>query len=87
MYLKDHRSSTYVIIDEDLDMTLEIDLSILEDTEFDLIKWYISYAKTNGMFYEKYIEHHCFGYQPVIGYNTSPITELSQKVVATTLKP
>ena len=63
VYLKDYGSTTYVIVDDDLDTITEIDLKLLENPEFDLIKWYLGHAKTNGMFYKRYTENHRLEYQ------------------------
>ena len=63
VYLKNYGSTTYVIVDDDLDLqleidlsALEIDLSALENPKFDLIKWYLDHAICDGRFYEKYLE-------------------------------
>ena len=53
MYLK---STTYVIVDDDLDLTLEIDVLALENPKFDLIKWYLHHVRTVGKFCDKYLE-------------------------------
>ena len=63
VYLKDYGSTTYVIVDDDLDMTTEIDLELLENPKFNLIKWYLGHAETDGMFYKKYAENHQHEYQ------------------------
>ena len=46
VYLKDYGSTTYVVVDDDLDLKLEIDLSKLENPKFDLIKWYLNHVLT-----------------------------------------
>ena len=72
VHLKDYGSTTYVIIDEDLEMTLEIDLSFLENPKFNLIEWYVIHVNTEGKFYEKYVRYHRFGYQPMSKADTGP---------------
>ena len=63
VYLKNYGSTTYVIVDDDLDITTEIDLEFLENPKFNLIKWYLEHAKADRMFYKKYAENHQCEYQ------------------------
>jgi hypothetical protein len=65
VHLKDWGSPTYVIIDEDLQLKLEIDRSLLENPHFNLIGWYQDQIKENGMFYTNYIELHKRRYLPL----------------------
>ena len=57
VHLKDYGSSTYVIVDDDLQLTKEIDLFYLEDTEFDLVRWYTHIVETEGAYHIKYLEN------------------------------
>ena len=75
MYLKDYGSTTYVVVDDDLDLKLEIDLSKLENPKFDLIKWYLNYVRRDGKFYEKYVEQR-HEYQSEIDTGTPPTEQL-----------
>ena len=63
IYLKNYRSTTYVIVDDDLNITTEIYLEFLENPKFNLIKWYLEHARTDGMFYKKYAKNHQHEYQ------------------------
>jgi hypothetical protein len=63
VHLKDYGSTTYVIIDDDLDLRFEIDLAVLENPKFDLIGWYLKQIKTDKKFYKNYLEHHQGEYQ------------------------
>ena len=63
VHLKDYGSTTYVIIDNDLDIRVELDLSVLENPDFDLIKWYLECVMADGLFYEKYLAHHMSHYK------------------------
>ena len=58
VYLKDYGSTTYVIVDDDLDLTIEIDQKDLENPKFNLIKWYLEHAITHGEFHRKYEDIH-----------------------------
>ena len=76
VYLKDYGSSTYVIVDDDLDLNLKIDLSILENPEFNLISWYLGHAKAEGRFYEKYLALQRNSYLAVPVVNCVPYFEM-----------
>jgi len=65
VYLKDWGSSTYIIVDEDLDLRLEIDQSLLEDPKFDLISWYLRYVTSDGNFHKEYMLQHKYCYNPI----------------------
>ena len=56
VYLKDYGSTTYVIVDDDLDLKLEIELEFLENPKFNLIRWYLGHARTVGAFNKKYLK-------------------------------
>jgi hypothetical protein len=58
VFLKDYDSTTYIIIDDDLDIRTEIDLSNLENPNFDLINWYKAHVEMEGAFCDKYIIKH-----------------------------
>jgi hypothetical protein len=63
VYLKDYGSSTYIIVDDDLGIELEIELEILENPRFNLIDWYLEHAITKGEFHKKYVEEHVQTYR------------------------
>jgi hypothetical protein len=58
VYLKDYGSTTYVIMDDDLGLIVEIELSVLENPKFNLIKWYLDYITENQKFRDGYIKQH-----------------------------
>ena len=58
VYLKDYGSTTYVVVDDDLDLTIEIDRKDLENLKFDLIKWDLECAITHREFHQKYEDNH-----------------------------
>ena len=67
IHLKDYGCSTYVVIDTDLDVRLEIDHGLLEQPEFDLINWYLDRVTEDGLFNKKYIELHVHRYTSAPG--------------------
>lgn len=67
VHLKDYGSSTYVVIDTDLNVRLEIDSSLLERPEFDLINWYLDHVTEDSLFCKKYIELHVHRYSSAPG--------------------
>ena len=75
VYLKDYGSTTYVVVDDDLDLKLEIDLLKLENPKLDLIKWYLNHFRRDGKFYEKYVEQR-HEYQSEIDTGTPPTEQL-----------
>ena len=46
-----------MIVDDDLQFTKEIDLSYLEDTDFDLVRWYTHIVETEGAYHINYLEN------------------------------
>lgn len=61
VHLKDFGSSTYVIVDDDLELEAEIDESKLENPDFDLVEWYVEYIELNCDYYKKYLKHQRIG--------------------------
>ena len=72
VHLKDFGSTTYVIIDDDLEIKTEIDKSVLENPEFDLVEWYVNHIQTSCNYYKKYLEHQRNKYNPH-RYNSSDL--------------
>ena len=64
VHLKDFGSSTYVIVDDDLDLEDEIDGSKLENPDFDLVGWYVKYIELSCDYYKKYLKHQRNRYNP-----------------------
>ena len=64
VHLKDFGSTTYVVIDENFNLTREIDCSQLEDPTFYLVGWHLNYVIENELFYKHYGELHEQQYQP-----------------------
>ena len=58
IYLKDYGSTTYIIVDDDLKLTTEIDLNLLEDPKFNLIQWYLAKIRERNLFHQSYIKYH-----------------------------
>lgn len=58
VYLKDYGSSTYIVVDEDFNITQEIGCSMLENPKFNLIKWHLDYLMENNLFYKQYQQLH-----------------------------
>ena len=54
VHLKNHGSSTYIVIDEDFNLTYEIDRTLLENSAFDLIGWHLNYLMRDNVFYTQY---------------------------------
>ena len=79
VYLKDYGSTTYVIVDDDLELKLEIELEVLETPKFNLIEWYLGHAVTKGAFHNKYIKEHVQTYR----HDASIATEDSETNHAT----
>jgi hypothetical protein len=71
VYLKDYGSTTYIVVDDDLDFQVELDLAILEDPNFNLVGWYLKQIRKDDMFYKKYMEHHQKKYQNAPEYPAS----------------
>ena len=80
VYLKDWGSSTYIIVDADLNLKLEIEQSILEDPKFDLISWYLKYVTDDGNFYEQYMLQHKYRYQPIPEGEEDPYFDMPRLV-------
>jgi hypothetical protein len=53
VYLKDYGSTTYVIVNDDLKLEIEIDVTILENPKFDLVGWYLEYITRDKIFYKQ----------------------------------
>ena len=66
VYLKDYGSSIYMIVDDDLDLKVEIELSLLENPKFNLIFWYQARANTVGKFSNRYLKNQRKAYQPML---------------------
>lgn len=58
VYLKDYGSTTYIIVDNDLNLDTEIDLTTFENPGFNLIDWYIHQITMNEKFYNQYLAYH-----------------------------
>jgi hypothetical protein len=65
VYPKDESSETFVIVDNDLGIRLQIDREFLENPKLDLITHYVKYASEIGRYHEKYISHHKHRYEPI----------------------
>jgi reverse transcriptase-like protein/aspartyl protease/zinc knuckle protein len=77
VYLKDPESSTYVIIDDDLELKVEVNRGLLENPRFDLITWYYKHAIKDGRFYQLYLLQHKHRYAPIPDGEDDPFLETS----------
>ena len=75
VYLKDYGSTTYVIIDDDLDLKVEIDKLDLENPEFDLVEWYVKQIETYCSYYKKYLKFQRNQYKPVLSNEDKLLTD------------
>ena len=64
---------TYVMINEDFQVTWEIDSSILP---FDLIKWHLDYLVDNELFNEQYKQLHRSWYDSLLEEDTNKFTNM-----------
>ena len=72
----DSESHTYVIIDNDLDLTVEINKVLLENPKFNLIQWYLRYVMKDRNYYEKYIRYHKYLYHAIPKGHEDPYIDL-----------
>ena len=64
VHLKEFGSTTYVIVDDDLDLEAEIEGSKLENPDFDLVEWYVEYVELNCHYYKQYLKYQRNKYNP-----------------------
>jgi hypothetical protein len=68
-------------MDGDLGLIVEIELSVLEDPKFNLIKWYLDYITENQKFRDGYIKQHKNAYRFILADdNDVPAEEYSSKM-------
>ena len=64
VHLKEFGSTTYVIVDDDLELEAKIEGSKLENPDFDLVEWYVEYIELNCHYYKQYLKYQRNRYNP-----------------------